>query len=198
MTISRCLYIGLTIEDRDILLRAYEYLEDLPKGTALEKFRSTNERIIPCNTAAFCNMIEAVKPYNERCDGTYDEWIPLCLDEAMLRHYGRRVYDHGYFRNNCPAKLPDDFSDSKTRRRLYSFHNINQFHGPAPYLADSAEWLMWNRNSDGLWDRGTQIKDPWGYFGYFSTNRNYQHNRITDCTIEILNFLKKHIDGNTV
>lgn len=26
--INRCLYIGLTIEDRDILLRAYEYLED--------------------------------------------------------------------------------------------------------------------------------------------------------------------------
>ena len=42
--INRCLYIGLTIEDRDILLCAYEYLEDFLKGTAREKFRKSNER----------------------------------------------------------------------------------------------------------------------------------------------------------
>ncbi|MDF2859483.1 MAG: hypothetical protein K0Q87_5334 [Neobacillus sp.] len=58
--INRCLYIGLTIEDRDILLWAYEYLEDFFKGTAREKFRNSNERVIPWNTATICNIIEAI------------------------------------------------------------------------------------------------------------------------------------------
>ncbi|MHB1151135.1 MAG: hypothetical protein ACYCWE_02140 [Eubacteriales bacterium] len=243
VAINRCLYIGLTIEDRDILLRAYEYLEDFLKGTAHEKFKYTNERVIPWNTAAFCNMIEAIKPYHELCDRTYYEWkyiagrafesceysyerertaqhevfltredrlvpmqtelimkrrdqVPPQLEEAMLRHYGKHVYDHGHFWNNCPAKLPDYFVYNKTRRWLHSFHYINQFRGSALFLADSVEWLMQNQNADGLWDWGTQTKDPWGYFGYFSTNRNYSHNRITDCTMEILSFLKKYIDNN--
>ena len=35
--IKRCLYIGLTIEDGDILLRAYGYLESFLRGTDREK-----------------------------------------------------------------------------------------------------------------------------------------------------------------
>jgi len=73
----------------------------------------------------------------------------------------------------------------------------NQFRGSALYLADSVRWLTDNRNADGLWDYGTQIKDPWGYFGYFSTNRNYKHNRVVDCTMEVLSFLKQYIDNNS-
>lgn len=34
------------------------------KGTAREKFRRTNERVIPWNTATVCNAIEGIKPYN--------------------------------------------------------------------------------------------------------------------------------------
>lgn len=243
VAINRCLYIGLTIEDRDILLRAYEYLEDFLKGTAHEKFRNTNERVIPWNTAAICNMIEAVKPYNPLCDRTYGEWryiagrtfesgeysyereraaqhevfltredrlvpmqtelllkrreqVPPQLEAAMLRHYGEHAYYHGHFWDNCPGKLPEHFVYEKTRRWFYSFNYINQFHGSALYLADSVDWLMANQNGDGLWDWGPQTKDPWGYFGYFSTNRNYGHNRVVDCTMEILSFLKKYIDNN--
>ncbi|NLU53498.1 MAG: hypothetical protein GXX10_11640, partial [Clostridiaceae bacterium] len=73
--INRCLYIGLTIEDRDILLRAYEYLEDFLTGKSREKIRPTNEREIPWRTASICEMIEAIKPYNELCDKTYDAWM---------------------------------------------------------------------------------------------------------------------------
>lgn len=84
----------------------------------------------------------------------------------------------------------------KTRRYFPGFNYINQFHGSAFYLADSVEWLLANQNADGLWDWETQTKDPWGYFGYFSTTRNYRHNRVVDCTMEILSFLKKYIDNN--
>ena len=243
--INRCLYIGLTIEDRDILLRAYEYLEDFLTGKSREKIRPTNEREIPWRTASICEMIEAIKPYNELCDQTYDAWmyivtrayesgeysyereraaqhevfwtkekrlvpmqfglllkrrerVSLELEKCLLHHHGERAFYHGYFWENCPAKLPDHFRYEKTRRWFYSFHYINQFRGSAVYLADTVNWLMENRNADGLWDWGPQIKDPWGYFGYFSTNRHYAHNRIVDCSMEVLNFLKKYIDNNEV
>lgn len=243
VAINRCLYIGLTIEDRDILLCAYEYLEDFLKGTAREKFRNTNERVIPWNTASFCNIIEAIKPYNPLCDRTYGEWqyiaerafesgeysyereratqhevfwtredrlVPMQtelllrrhdqihpeLEAAMLRHYGEHAYHHGHFWDKTPEKLPDNFVNNKTRRWFYTFNYINQFHGSALFLADSVKWLMENQNADNLWDWGAQVKDPWGYFCYFSTNRNYKYNRIVDCTMEILSFLKIYIDNN--
>ncbi len=241
--INRCLYIGLTIEDRDILLRANEYLEDFIKGQAHEKFRNTNERVIPWNAATVCNLIEAIKPNNPLCDRTYFEWLYIAgrtfesgeysfereraaqhevfwtkedrlvpmqtelllkrraeitpqLENAMLRYYGEQAYHHGYFWDKCPAKLPEQFEYKQTRRWFHAFNYINQFQGSSLYLDKSVEWLIANQNADGLWDWGGQTKDPWGYFGYFSTNKNYKHNRIVDCTMEILSFLKKYIDNN--
>lgn len=243
VAIRRCLYIGLTTEDGDILIRANEYLEDFLKGTSREKLHNKNERDIPWETASICETIESIRSYNELCDRTYSEWqyialrtyetgeysyereraaqreifwtredrlVPMQfglllrrrsdvspeLEAAMLRHHGEHAYYHGHFWDNCPARLPDHFIYEKTRRWFPALNYINQFKGSAMYLADAAEWLLDNRNADGLWDWGTQIKDPWGYFGYFSTNRNYQHNRVVDCTMEILSFLKKFMDNN--
>lgn len=213
------------------------------KGTAREKFRETNERVVPWNAARFCDMIEAIKPYNELCDRTYNEWqyiaertfeggeysyvreraaqhevfwtredrlVPMQtelllkrhdqidskLEEAMLRHYGEHAYINGYFWWETPKNLPENFVYNKTRRWFATFNYINQFRGSALYLAGSVEWLMANQNADGLWDWGTQTKDPWGYFGYFSTTRKHHHNRGVDCTMEILDFMKKYIDNN--
>jgi hypothetical protein len=241
--INRCLYIGLMIEDRDSLLCANEYLEDFLKGIAREKFRKSNERVVPWNAARFCDMIEAIKPYNPLCDRTCGEWqyiagrafengeysyereraaqhevfwtredrlvpmqtelilkrrdqVPPELESAIIRHYGEHAYHHGYFWWKTPRSLPESFVYNKTRRWFATFNYINQFRGFAIYLADSVDWLMSNQNADGLWDWGTQTKDPWGYFGYFSTTRNYRHNRVVNCTMEILNFLKKYLDNN--
>jgi len=241
--IKRCLYIGLTIEDRDILLLAYEYLEEFLKGTSREKLYNKNERAIPWQTASICEIIETIKPYNELCDRTYNEWIyivsrayddgeysfererdaqheifwtkedrlvpmqfglllkrrdelPSEIEDAMLRHHGEHAYHHGYFWWETPTKLPEKFVYKKTRRWFATFNYINQFYGSALYLADSVNWLMENQNVDGLWDWGTQVKDPWGYFGYFSTNRNYKHNSVVDCSMEVLSFLKTYLDHN--
>jgi len=241
--INRCLYIGLTIEDRDILLMAYEYLEEFLKGTSREKLYNKNERAIPWQTASICETIEAIKPNNELCDRTYSEWVyiamrayengeysyereraaqhevfwtkedrlvpmqfglllkrrdelPDGIEEAMLRHHGEHAYHNGYFWWESPKKLPENFVYNKTRRWFATFNYINRFRGSALYLAESVNWLMENRNTDGLWDWGTQVKDPWGYFGYFSTNKNYKHNRIVDCTMEVLSFFKTYLDHN--
>lgn len=241
--INRCLYIGLTIEDGDILLRAYEYLEDFLTGRSREKLYNKNERAIPWQTASICQAIETIKPYNELCDRTYSEWLyivarayedgaysfereraaqheifwtredrlvpmqfglllkrraelPPGIEDAMLRHHGENAYHNGYFWWMTPKKLPESFVYNKTRRWFNTFNYINQFHGSSLYLSDSVNWLMENQNADGLWDWGTQIKDPWGYFGYFSTNRNHKHNRVVDCSMEVLNFLKEYLDHN--
>ncbi len=241
--IERCLYIGLQYDDRDILFNAYTYLEEFLTGHSREKLCNTNERGIPWGTATVCTLIESIRPYNELCDPTYDQWfyiagrayesgeysyerdksaqhdvfltredrlIPmqsgllLCrrdevspeLENAMLRHLGGHAYHHGHFWSDCPARLPVDFIYEKTRRWFKSFNYINAFRGSSVYLAESVDWLLANVNRDGLWDWGGQTKDPWGYFGYFSITRNYKMNRIVDCSMEILTFLKAYIDRN--
>ncbi|MCL2159398.1 MAG: hypothetical protein FWH48_08325, partial [Oscillospiraceae bacterium] len=122
--------------------------------------------------------------------------VPPEIEQCMLRHHGEHAYHHGHFWDKTPKNLPENFVGEKTRRWFYTFNYINQFRGSALYLADSVNWLMENKNANGLWDWGTQTKDPWGYFGYFSTNKNYRHNRMVDCTLEVLSFLKKYLDNN--
>lgn len=114
------------------------------------------------------------------------------LEEAMLRHYGEAVYEHGFFWNVPLTKLPFSFHFDKTRRWFESIRYINRFTGSALYLKDAVEWLMENRGEDKLWNYGTQVKDPWGYFRYFSVNRNYRHNKIVDCSMEILDILNEY------
>jgi hypothetical protein len=243
--INRCLYIGLTIEDRDILLLAYEYLEEFLKGTSKERLYTANERAIPWQKAVICGAIEKIKPHNELCDRTYAEWMYIIsrayangeysyererdaqheifftrekrlvpteacfdliltrreglspeLEECLLRHHGEHANNHGHFWDKTPKELPENFIYNKTRRWFHTFNFINQFRGSKMFLENSVSWLMENQNANGLWDWGTQTKDPWGYFGYFSTTRDFKHNRVVDCTMEVLDFLKKYLENN--
>lgn len=241
--IERCLYIGLTIEDRDILFMANEYLLSFLDGTSRERTFEKNERAVPWQKAMVCNLIEAIKPYTKECDEVYEQWkyiagrayaggeysyeadrtaqhevfltredrlVPMQselllkrrdriapeLEHAMLRHLGEHASYHGHFWDKTPYDLPENFKNNKMRRWFHTFNYINQFRGSEIYLKDAVEWLQEKAREDGLWDWGAQVKDPWGYFGYFSCNRSYQHNRVVDCTMEILRFLKQYIDNN--
>lgn len=241
--IERCLYIGLTIEDRDILFMASEYLQELLQGTGREGVFEKNERANPWQNAIACNLLEAITPGHPLCDETYCQWLYIAgrayeegeysyekdraaqhevfltredrlvpmqselllkrrqnisgaLEDAMLRHLGRRASEQGYFWEKTPDKLPEDFVYRQTRRWLETFNYINQFRGSGIYLANAVEWLLDNVREDGLWDWGPQVKDPWGYFRYFSCNRHYSHNRVVDCTVEVLSFLKKYMENN--
>ena len=241
--IERSLYIGLTMEDRDILFMANDYLESFLQGTNRQPLYNRNERAFPWQKADICNLIESIKPYNPICDEIYQAWkyigersfsdgeysyereknaqhevfctrenrlVPMRfslllkrrdqispeLEEAMLGKYGEEAYYKGFFWDNCPSKLPDKFYNPKMSRWFKSFNYINQFKGTKRYLEESVEWLLSQRNEVGLWDWGPQIKDPWGYFNYFSCNRQYTHNRIVNGTLEVLNFLKQYADHN--
>lgn len=241
--IERCLYIGLTVEDRDILFMAEEYLKELLLGTSHEKLWEKNERALPWQRASVCNLLEAVAPYSPLCDETWHQWLfiagrayedgeysyekdkaaqhevfltresrlvpmqselllkrreelSISLEDAMLRHLGGSASENGHFWDKTPHRLPEKFVYNKTRRWFKTFNYINQFRGSACYLQNAVEWIMENVREDGVWDWGTQVKDPWGYFGYFSCNKNYKYNRVVDCTIEILDFLKHYIENN--
>ena len=243
VALERCRYIGVTMDDRDVLIRAQEYLETFLHGTSRERFRPTNEREIPWNCAIVCDALEAIEQNHPLCDRVYGEWLYIAnrafedgeysydreaaaqhelfatrenrlvpmqfsllfkrrenvspaLEAAMLRQYGGYAYTHGHFWDECPAHLPDTFVGKKTRRWFHSFHYINQFNGSALYLANAVDWLLMNRREDGLWDFGSQTKDPWGYFGYFSCTRNYAHNRVVDCTMEVLSLLSAYLERN--
>lgn len=241
--IERCLYIGLTVKDRDILFMAEEYLKELLSGRSREKIWEKNERALPWHRARVCNLLEAITPNSPECDETWRQWlfiadrayedgeysyekdkaaqhevfltresrlvpmqselllkrreeVPCFLEDAMLRHLGGYANENGHFWEKTPGRLPESFVYNKTRRWFKTFNYINQFRGSGLYLKNAVEWLMENAREDGVWDWGPQIKDPWGYFGYFSCNRNYKHNRVVDCTIEILDFLKRYVDHN--
>lgn len=241
--IERCLYIGLTIEDRDILFMASEYLQDILLGRSKEGVFEKNERAIPWQKAIVCNLLEAITPGAPLCDDTYYQWLYIAnrayedgeysykkdkaaqheifltrenrlvpmqsdlllkrrweisdaLEAAMLRHLGGHANENGYFWEKTPDKLPDSFVFRQTRRWFETFHYINRFRGSKMYLENAVEWLLENAREDGLWDWGPQVKDPWGYFKYFSCNRHYSHNRVVDCTIEVLSFLKQYMENN--
>lgn len=241
--IKRCLYIGLTIHDRDILFLANEYLISLLNGTGSERLFEKNERALPWQNAEICNLIEAIQPNSVECDDVYNRWLYIArqayangeycyeadkaaqhevfltkearlvpmqselvlkrrdristeLEDAMLRHLGGEASVRGHFWDKTPYDLPEEFQNRVMRRWFHTFNYINQFKGSELYLKDAVQWLQEQTNADGLWDWGPQVKDPWGYFGYFSCNRQYKHNRIVDCTMEILNFFKQYIEHN--
>ena len=88
--LSRCIYIGLKIEDNsDILTLALEHLEDILRDKSyslLKKYSSgNNERLVPWNLCDVAAMTEAISPnnYNSLCDDLFNQWnyIAICAFE---------------------------------------------------------------------------------------------------------------------
>lgn len=244
VAINRCLYIGLTKDDGDILFIALDNLEQMYRNNAVDPRYEKNERAPSAYEYTVAGCIEAIDPYNPLVDNCYQKWLyvaaeaftdgaysyereaaaqldvfnikgprlgylPLSfllsrkkiispvLESAMLHHYGKNVYENGHFWTHPnPSHLPDNFFYKQTRRLFKSTDYLNMFRGNDCYMRETVEWLLSSKNSDGLWDYGTQDKDPWGYFEYLSTTRDYKYNRILNCTVEVLTILKKYLDNN--
>jgi len=86
--LSRCLYIGLRLEDdSDILTLSLEYLEEILQDktcSLLKKYISgNNEREIPWQLSSVAGMVEAISPNNNLCDDIYNQWnyIAVCAFE---------------------------------------------------------------------------------------------------------------------
>lgn len=124
------------------------------------------------------------------------ENIDETFEKCLLDYYGAGVYEHGHFWDKGLKSFPEMFEYEFTRRWFYTINYINMFRNNAKYLDGAIEWLMKSQNGDGLWNYGTQKKDPWGYFGYFSLNKNYKYNKIVNCTMEVLSILKAYLVNN--
>jgi len=242
--IERCLYIGLTAPDREILQLALDYLEEYLRGGGSEPLYNRNERAVPWQMCDIACLAERIRPGNPLCDRLFFEWcfiagqafedgeysherdmrtqheqlgtrekrlvplpveflltrradLPAGLEESMLHHFGRNAFLNGYFWEKNLLDLPETFQTPHTRRWFHTIKYVNQFQNNACYLDPAIGWLLENRNAEGLWDYGRQVNDPWGYFGNFSLNRQYSHNRIVDCTMEVLSILKTYLDHNS-
>jgi len=86
--LSRCLYIGLRIEDEsDILTLALEHLEDILQDKSYSLIKKygyeKNERAVPWHLSGVAGMVEAISPNNSLCDDLYNQWnyIAICAFE---------------------------------------------------------------------------------------------------------------------
>ena len=245
VAIQRCLRLGLTLDERDILASALDYIAQYLEGRHQDKLYNRNERALPWQLAELAYIVELLHPDNPLCDAIYDQWLYICnmafadgtysyerdaaaqhdilftrekrlvplpvfllhsrrervpeaLEIAMLPHFGKHGYENGFLWCKPVTEYPPVFQHKHTRRWFPTYHYINQFQGSAEYLHEAVDWLMQQQNENGLWDYGPQTKDPWGYMGYFSKTRQYPHNRVVDCTLEVLDFLLEYIHRNTI
>lgn len=79
VALERCLYLGLTLEDSDILLRALEYLELYLQGTPPEPLYNKNERAIPWQMAEIAGWAERIQPGNPHVDRLFYEWVMIAV-----------------------------------------------------------------------------------------------------------------------
>ena len=87
--VSRCLYLGLTKDDGDMLLLALDFIEDVLEGREGMKIHGRNERA-PAETHLFyAGLAEAIQPYNPLCDTLWQQWLYVA---ARAYETGEYIY----------------------------------------------------------------------------------------------------------
>ena len=158
-----------------------EYSYERDKAAQHEVFGTREKRLVPLR-------VEFVL--------TRPNHMSEALQSALLHHFARQAFHEGHFWQEAPCMLPEHFKNNKMRRWFHGFNYIAQFKGSKAYLQDAVDFLMASQNPDGLWDYGSQIKDPWGYFGNFAVGRITPETRVADCTMEVLSFLNAYLESN--
>ena len=74
VALERCLYIGLTVEDRDMLYLVLEYLEDALEGRPRKPLYNKNERAVPWQMWEIAQWAERIRPNHPLCDRLWAEW----------------------------------------------------------------------------------------------------------------------------
>lgn len=74
VALERCLYIGLTLEDRDILFLALDHLEDALQGCPRTPLYNKNERAVPWQMWEISAWAERIRPNHPLCDRLWNEW----------------------------------------------------------------------------------------------------------------------------
>jgi len=241
--IERCLYIGLSKVDNDILFVINDWLENVFDDKIAYDYYEKNERALHSQRYRFAECLESITPNTEIIDSLYDKWLyiadeafksgeysydddkniqhqllgthqqrlsympvklltmrknnlPVELNDKMRDYYAKHAAENGHFWDKNLYEFPENFTNPKTSRWFHTLNYVNMFRNTEKYMQTALEWLENVQNSDNLWDYGTQTKDPWGYFKYFSLTKNHKYNRIINCTIEVLTVFKQYLDNN--
>ena len=144
--LSRCVYIGLRIEDNsDILTLALEHLENILRDKSyslLKKYSSgNNERLIPGYLCGVAAMIEVISPnkYNALCDDLYNQWIYIAIcafEDGEYSHERDKKAQHEILgtREDRLVPLPLELLLSRGRDMSESLENsMRDYYGEKAY-----------------------------------------------------------------
>lgn len=117
-------------------------------------------------------------------------FISDAVDEALVDHCMNHI-DQVYYVYNCGLS---DFVPIGTRRRdsrdfchwVRALALVSQFRGWKKYRERYTEWILSQRNSEGLWELP---KKPDRYDFPLSDSWRARENRVIDSTIMVLRFL---------
>lgn len=87
--------------------------------------------------------------------------------------------------------LPENFQSREASRYLGAIELLAGYSTAHDYLGFAADWLHMNRNENGKWDMGPEVKDK-VYFPLSDDWRKIEM-RESDCTERILKLLNKII-----
>jgi len=106
------------------------------------------------------------------------------LDFIMSEEKG--IY---YIYDGSLKSHPKEFKTKLNSRFLTAHELLSSYSSYNAKSKDTKEWLLNNRNEDGLWDLGSKSKD--GIISPLSQSWRSKANREIDCSIRVLRLLKK-------
>ena len=87
VAINRCLYIGLTKDDGDMLFMALDNLEDMLRDRYIDPRYSKNERAPVYFEYAVATLAEAIDPHNALADDPYEKWLYIANEAFAAGEY---------------------------------------------------------------------------------------------------------------
>jgi len=193
--LSRCIYIGLKIEDNsDILTLALDHLEDILRDKSyylLRKYSSgNNERLIPWNLCSVASMTEAISPdnYNSLCDDLFDQWNYIAIrafEDGEYSHERDKKAQHELLgtREDRLVPLPLDLLLSKGREISESLQDaIRDFYAKNAYH----HGYFWSVSLDKMLDNPPDWVDKYSqrifptvdYINQFKNTQKYLEDTI--------------------
>ena len=98
----------MTLDDRDILFNAKEYLLSFLEGKGHEYIRITNERMRPWLKATLCTALDKIDPYSPECDETFHQWV----------YIAHRAFEDGEYNYERDASAQHELFATREKRLL--------------------------------------------------------------------------------
>ncbi len=115
--------------------------------------------------------------------------LSSATESLLLDYYISRPEGIYYIYDKCLGNLPEKFASRETSYYLAAVEALADYQQAREKLKFVAKWLIANRNENGKWDLGANVKD--GVYFPLSDSWRKQEFRISDCTERISSLLQK-------